>query len=87
MLGDIGDLNGEYVCRWIRQDGRDELIVMAGVRRSGMESSVALQRQAGDLLRQRLGVGVLVELTPPGGTAPLTQIDSRQKPIRLVDER
>ena len=87
LLNDIEGLNGEYVCRWIRQDGRDELIVMAEVRRPGMESSVALQRQAGDLLRQRLGVGVLVELTPPGGTAPLTQIDSRQKPIRLVDER
>ncbi|MEQ8817069.1 MAG: AMP-binding protein [Thalassobaculum sp.] len=87
ILGDIGDLNGEYVCRWIRQDGRDELIVVAEVRRPGIESSAGLQRQTGDLLRQRLGVGVLVELAPPGGTALLTQVDSRQKPIRLVDER
>lgn len=87
MLNDIEGLNGEYVCRWVRRDAREELIVMAEARNPGLEASAALQQQAGDLLRQRLGVGVLVELTPPGGTAPLTQIDSRQKPIRLVDER
>jgi phenylacetate-CoA ligase len=39
------------------------------------------------LLRQGLGVDVLVALTEPGGTAAATQIDTRQKPIRLIDER
>ena len=39
------------------------------------------------LLRERLGVDVEVALVPPGGTAAATQIDTRQKPIRLVDER
>ena len=29
----------------------------------------------------------MVELTAPGGTARLSEIDSRQKPIRLIDER
>jgi len=28
-----------------------------------------------------------VTLCAPGGTATLTQIDVRQKPIRLIDER
>ncbi len=87
MLNDIEGLNGEYVCRWIRRDGREELIVMAEAASPGMEASATLQQQASELLRRRLGVGVLVELTPPGGTAPLTQIESRQKPIRLIDER
>lgn len=39
------------------------------------------------LLREKLGVEVRVELAAPGETAPLTQIESRRKPIRLVDER
>jgi phenylacetate-CoA ligase len=39
------------------------------------------------LLRQRLGVELIVRLVAPGATAPLTQIDLRQKPIRLIDER
>ena len=39
------------------------------------------------LLREKLGVDVRLELAAPGETAPLTQIENRQKPIRLVDER
>jgi phenylacetate-CoA ligase len=43
--------------------------------------------ELGALLRRGLGVDVGVALCPPGGTAAATQIDSRQKPIRLIDER
>jgi phenylacetate-CoA ligase len=39
------------------------------------------------LLRQGLNVDVQIALVDPGGTATLTQIDVRQKPIRLIDER
>ena len=39
------------------------------------------------ILRQKLGVGVEVVLVEAGGTAEITQINARQKPIRLVDER
>ena len=39
------------------------------------------------ILRQKLGVGVEVILVEAGGTAEITQINARQKPIRLVDER
>jgi phenylacetate-CoA ligase len=38
-------------------------------------------------LKQGLGVEVSVELTGRGQTASLTQIETRQKPIRLIDER
>ena len=38
-------------------------------------------------LRRGLGVDVAVALCEPGGTAALTQVESRQKPIRLIDER
>ncbi len=34
---------------------------------------------------QKLGVEVEVELVGLGATAPLTQIEARQKPIRLID--
>jgi phenylacetate-CoA ligase len=40
-----------------------------------------------EILRRGLGVDVLVELCAPGETAALTQIDVRQKPIRLIDKR
>jgi hypothetical protein len=38
-------------------------------------------------LRRRLGVEVGIELVGPEETAPLTEINRRQKPIRLIDER
>ena len=34
-----------------------------------------------------VGVEVGVELVGPGGTADLSEIERRQKPIRLIDER
>ena len=40
-----------------------------------------------DVLRQKLGVEVAVELVGPGETAPLTGLEVRQKPIRLIDGR
>ncbi len=76
------DLTGEYVCRLTRgAHDRDELLVV-------LESRGGSDRdQLAGLLRQGLGVEVSVELCEPGGTAALTQIDVRQKPIRLIDER
>lgn len=76
------DLTGEYVCR-VRRDegGRDEMIVVLESR-GGSDAG-----QLGGLLRQGLGVEVAVEIVEPGATALATQIDVRQKPIRLVDER
>ena len=43
--------------------------------------------QLADLLRRGLGVEVEVALCEPGGTAAATEIDKRQKPLRLIDER
>jgi phenylacetate-CoA ligase len=77
------DLTGEYVCR-LRRDpatGRDEMRVVLESRGGSDAGELA------GLLRQGLGVEVLVELCAPGDTAAATQIDVRQKPIRLIDER
>jgi phenylacetate-CoA ligase len=38
-------------------------------------------------LKTRLGVEIAVVLEAPGSLAALTQVESRQKPIRLIDER
>jgi phenylacetate-CoA ligase len=82
ILAEVADFAGEYICR-VRRDGagRDELIVVAESR-GGQDDA-----QYTDILKRRLGIEAVVELVAPGATAPLTQIDSRQKPIRLIDER
>lgn len=77
---------GEYVCRVDRDGNRDEMTVVAevvpdAVGDDGVQASLSV------LLRQRLGIEVGVELVGPGGTAALTQIEQRQKPIRLIDNR
>ncbi len=82
ILAEVADFAGEYICRVRRgSGGRDELIVVAESR-SGQDHAPYT-----DILKRRLGIEAVVELVAPGATAPLTQIDSRQKPIRLIDER
>ncbi|MEO9599453.1 phenylacetate--CoA ligase family protein [Parasphingorhabdus sp.] len=76
------DLTGEYVCYVTRDEkGRDEM-------------KVALESRGGsdigllsELLRKGLGIDVAIDLVDVGGTAAASQIDVRQKPIRLIDER
>jgi phenylacetate-CoA ligase len=82
LIENRADLTGEYVCRLRRKDtGRDEMLVLIESRGDTDCDQLAAQ------LRQGLGVEVVVELCEPGGTASATQIDVRQKPIRLIDER
>jgi phenylacetate-CoA ligase len=77
------DLTGEFVCRLTRDvaSQRDDMLVILESRGGSDRSQLTA------LLRQGLGVEVGVELVEPAGTAALTQIDVRQKPIRLIDER
>ena len=76
------DLTGEFVCHLTRDAaGRDDMRVTL---ESRGDTDIA---QLGVLLRQGLGVEVSVALVGPGETAAATQIDVRQKPIRLIDER
>ena len=78
---------GEYICRALREpSGRDRLIVMLEVA-ADRTSDKSLLREFSELLKQRLGIAVEVELHEPGSLAPLTGIETRQKPVRLLDER
>jgi phenylacetate-CoA ligase len=88
ILNDHPAFAGEYVCLASRDSatGRDDMTVVVETR-PGRERDLALQQEFATLLTRRVGVELKVELVAPGGTAALTQVDSRQKPIRLVDER
>ncbi len=83
LIENRSDLTGEYVCRLVRDPEtlRDDMTVTIESR-GGTDIDVLT-----GLLRQGLSVDVAVELCEPGGTAAATQIDVRQKPIRLIDER
>ena len=82
LIENRADLTGEYVCH-LRRDasGRDDMVVTIESRGSSDMHELA------ELLRRGLGVEVVVLLCTPGATAEATQIDTRQKPIRLIDER
>jgi phenylacetate-CoA ligase len=77
------ELLSEYICKVERNDGRDELTVHVETR--GPVTSPTAPYEA--LLRSRLGVEMRVVLEAPGALMALTQIESRQKPIRLIDNR
>ncbi|HEY5757672.1 MAG TPA: hypothetical protein VIU34_17710 [Steroidobacter sp.] len=83
IIENRSDLTGEFVCRLTRDPStmRDDMIVVLESR-GGTDPG-----QLAGVLRQGLGVEVLVKLVGAGETASLTQIDVRQKPIRLIDER
>jgi phenylacetate-CoA ligase len=81
LIENRADLTGEYVCHLRRQEGRDDMVVTIESKGGSDVGELA------EVLRRGLGVEVAVALCEPGGTAVATQIDTRQKPIRLVDER
>ena len=82
LIENRADLTGEYVCTLVRDSaGRDEMLVTIESRGGTDLNGLS------ELLRRGLGVEVTVALCPPGGTAEATQIDVRQKPIRLIDRR
>lgn len=77
---------GEFICMAHRDaSGRDELAVHIEVH--GSTGDAALAEDFAGHLRQRLGVDVSVVLARPGSLAPLTGIEVRQKPVRLIDKR
>ncbi len=86
MLAERPEFSGEFICRATRDDsGRDEMTVTVEVH--GRRDDEDLKRAYADLLRRKIGVAVDVAFTAPGALAQLTGIESRQKPIRLLDER
>ncbi|MDG2527352.1 phenylacetate--CoA ligase family protein [Caulobacter endophyticus] len=87
MLEHAPAFAGEFICR-ARRDatGRDSFAVTAETTADTAEWR-DIAAFYGEILKRKIGIEVEVELAPKGATAGLTQIDVRQKPIRLIDER
>ena len=76
------DLTGEYVCHLRRDEALKDHMTVTLESRGGSDAG-----ELAELLRRGLGVEVEVALVAPGETAAATEIDTRQKPLRLIDRR
>jgi len=85
MVADRREFNGEFICKVQRDNaGRDEMTVTFEVKGGGNDN---LAQEYQDILRRKAGVAVAVSFAEPGSLAELTGVETRQKPIRLIDER
>ena len=80
LSAQFSEANGEYVCLVSDAGGRTEMTVQVEV----TAQPEGLSAQMEKMLKTRLGVQIKVEAVAPGGTFKLTQLEARQKPIRLV---
>lgn len=85
VLTAIPAFKGEFFCRAVRDAvGRDDMIVMIEV---DTPQAPGLADEIQKLLKTRIGVEMQIELHPKGALADLTEVEKRQKPKRLSDER
>ena len=77
---------GEFVCCVERRGVRDELTVVVEVRAGAERVAISTRSSRRSSARSSASRSD-VELVAPGATAPLTGIEARQKPIRLIDRR
>mgnify|MGYP006266397609 FL=1 len=82
IIENRADLTGEYVCRLRRDASQKDTMTVTLESRGGSDRG-----ELAETLRRGLGVEVDVVLVEPGGTAKATEIETRQKPLRLIDER
>jgi phenylacetate-CoA ligase len=84
IIENRADLTGEYICIVERDaSGRDDMTVLLEYQGSAPDAPEMFK----SLLRRGLGVEISVQLVPARATTDLTQIDTRQKPLRLIDKR
>lgn len=87
ILAQRAEFSGEFILRaWRNSDGLDQLTVIIEVDtdRGHYSQLTPVYRE---LLKQTLGIDAIVEFVRPGQLAEFTGIETRQKPIRLIDER
>lgn len=84
LLAGMPGFNGEYLCVLAHDpNGREELTVRV---ECTVPSEEALVQQYRDSLKRKLSVDVLVELVAPKSLSPLTGVETRQKPVRLLKQ-
>lgn len=86
ILTERTEYAGDYVCR-LHRDGAGRESMTVALEIVDPAQAAALADVYRDLLRRRLGVEVDVELVARHALAAETGIESRQKPIRLIDLR
>ncbi|MGY0595616.1 MAG: phenylacetate--CoA ligase family protein, partial [Paraglaciecola chathamensis] len=87
MLDEREEFLGEFICEAVRDEtGRDEMIVRAEVSAPESQRAELLTKYAA-ILKRKIGIEIQVALVGEGELTPLTQVDVRQKPIRLIDSR
>ncbi len=86
ILTERSDYAGDYVCR-LQRDANGRETMMVAIEVIDAAQAAALEPVYRELLRRRLGVEVDVSLVVRHALAAETGIDSRQKPIRLIDLR
>ena len=85
LMEEIDAFGGEFYCQVDRDDaGRDEMTVVAECK-SPNDKILVPKFEA--LLKEKLGLGMTVKLVELGATSDTTEVEKRQKPIRLVDTR
>ncbi len=82
IIENRSDLTGEYICHLRRNQKQRDSMHVTLESKGGSDAA-----KLSDLLKQGLGVEVEITLVEPGATASATEIDKRQKPLRLIDER
>ena len=83
LTENFSELGNEYICEATRVDNRDDMTVIVETDGDISQSTESYQ----ELLKTRTGVEINVQLVATGELAALTQIETRQKPIRLLDKR
>ena len=83
MLQEVAGFTGEYICRVENLGGVEKFTVVVELATASDNSQESVKQ----LLAQKLGVTVEVELVAQGATAELTGLNTRQKPARLLDLR
>ena len=82
IMEKVDGFAGEFFCQVDRDaQDRDEMTVIAESRTGD------ISKQLEQVLKSALGIGIAVKCVKPGDTSETTQVDVRQKPIRLVDTR
>jgi len=82
ILEKVDGFAGEFYCQVDRDGaGRDDMTVVAESREGDISGDLE------KVLQTALGIKLNVRCVKPGDTAVTTQVEVRQKPIRLVDTR
>lgn len=86
ILDGLGDpnLTGEFICVLMSDSAGGEILDVQVEHRQATSTGASSYEA---VFAQRLGVRVGVTLVEPGATSHLTEVERRQKPIRLIDRR